>query len=276
MNIKSIGTTALLALAGALLAPSNANAAIAYTDGDLFLGFRDNTNSYVVNIGQAINLINATTPVTLSIGNIKADLDALYTTNWATSSSVLWGVFGIKSSANAGQGFTTARTLFASNAHSGTVLGTQSSIAWERASSSTQNVAVGEFNEIKAVFTAATATANSAFAFTQPNSGINSWRSYQPGGDPGNSTATAAFQYFNGGIEANFGGGVSGAYLDFYDIRIDTTASNLPSNFEGNLSINAGTGAVTFTPAGVPEPTTVATLGMGLAMLITRRRRQTA
>ena len=276
MNIKSIGSTALLALAGALLAPSNANAALAYTDGDLFLGFRDNTNSYVVNIGQAINLINATTPVVLSIGNIKADLDALYTTNWATSSSVLWGVFGIKNSTNPGQGFTTVRTLFASNAHSGTPLGSQGSIAWERSSSASQNVAIGEFNSLRAVFTAATATANSAFAFTQPNSDINSWRSFQPGGDPGNSTATAAFNYFNGGIEANFGAGTSGAYLDFYDSRIDTTASNLPSNFEGNLSIDGSTGAVTFTPAGVPEPTTVAALGMGLAMLITRRRRQTA
>ena len=276
MNIKTIGSTALLALAGALLAPSNANAALAYTDGDLFLGFRDATNSYVVNIGQAITLINATTPVVLSIGNIKADLDALYTTNWATSSSVLWGVYGIKNSSNAGQGFTTARTLFASSANSGAVLGSQGSIAWGRASSSTQQVAIGEFNEIRAVFTAASPTVNSAFAFTQANSGINSWRSYQPGGDPGNSTATAAFNYFNGGIEASFGSGASGAYLDFYDIRTDATGTNPPSSFEGNFSIDSGTGAVTFTPAGVPEPTTVATLGLGLAMLITRRRRQNA
>ena len=276
MNIKTIGSTALLALAGALLAPSNANAALAYTDGDLFLGFHNATTSYVINIGPAVNLINATTPVVLSIGDIKADLDALYTTNWATSSSVLWGVFGIKNSTNVGQGFTTVRTLFASNAHAGSTLGSQGSFAWERAGSSTQNVAIGEFNELRAVFTAGSPTANSPVAFTQPNAGINSWRSYQPGGDPGNSTATAAFQYFNGGIESNFGSGTSGAYLDLYDIRIDPTASSLPGDFMGNLSINSSTGAVTFTPEGVPEPTTVATLGIGLGMLITRRRRQTA
>lgn len=275
MNIKTIGTTALLALAG-VFAPSTSNAALAYTDGDLILGFRDATTSYMVNIGAATNLINATAPIILSIGATKLDLDALFTTNWATSSSVLWGLVGIKNTANAGLGFPTARTLFASNAHTTGALGTQGSIAWERGSLAAHNTPIGQFNELKAVFTAANATPNSSVAMSGSNSGINSWRSYQPGGDPGNSTATAAFLHWNGGIEASFATGTSGAYLDIYDIRVDGTASQLPGDFIGSLSINAGSGTVTFTPEGVPEPTTVATLGLGLAMLITRRRRQTA
>ena len=275
MNIKTIGTTALLALAGALLAPSTSNAALAYTDGDLFLGFRNATTSYVVNIGPATNLINATTPITLSIGNTKADLDNLMS-GWANSSSVLWGLVGIKNTANAGLGFPVARTLFASNANTAGILGTQGSVAWPRGSLAAHNTPIGQFNELRSVFTAASATANSTVAMSGLNSDINSWRSYQPGGDPGNSTATAAFLHWNGGIEASFATGTTGAYLDIYDIRVDSTASNLPADFLGSLSINSSNGTVTFTPEGVPEPTTVTALGLGLAMLITRRRRQTA
>lgn len=38
MNMKTIGATALLALAGTMLAPTHSNAALAYNDGDLILG----------------------------------------------------------------------------------------------------------------------------------------------------------------------------------------------------------------------------------------------
>ena len=276
MNIQKIGTTALLALAGVLLAPTHSNAALAYADGDLILGFRGATQSYEVNIGQASSLLSATGPVTLSIGNIKADLDTLFP-GWATSSSVLWSLSGTK--AVSGGIFTGARNLFASRAQdvAGGVLGTQDSNAWNRGSLTGQGTPTNEMVELATKFAAGSngtqiESTNSTFALIQANSEINSYRSYMPGGDTGNSTASSAYKYFNGGIEANFGLGVTGSYLDLYDIRTGTGASD----FIGNVSIDASSGAVTFTPEGVPEPTTVASLGAGLALLISRRRRQTA
>ena len=278
MNIQKIGTTALLALAGVLLAPTHSNAALAYADGDLILGFRGATQSYEVNIGQASSLLSATGPVTLSIGNIKADLDVLFP-GWATSSSILWSLSGTK--AVSGGVFTTARTTFASRAQNvaGGVLGTQDSTAWPRRSLTGQGTPTNEMVELAAKFAVGSngtqiESTNSSFALIQSNSETNSYRSYMPGGDLGNSTSSAAYKEFAGGIEANFGLGADNAYLDLYDIRAGTNGT--PSDFIGNVSIDGTSGAVTFTPEGVPEPTTVASLGAGLALLITRRRRQTA
>ncbi len=276
MNIQKIGTTALLALAGALLAPSHANAALIYNDGDLILGFRGATQSYEVNVGQATTLLSASGPITLALGtSIKGDLDTLFP-GWATSSSVLWSLSGTK--AVSGGIFTSARNLFASRAQAvtGGVLGTQDSIAWNRGSLAGQGTPTNEMVELATKFAVGnngtqTEAAN-GFSLIQANSETNSYRSYMPGGDTANSTASSAYKYFNGGIEANFGLGVDGAYLDLYDIRVGTGVSD----FIGNVSIDATSGTVTFTPEGVPEPTTVASLGAGLALLISRRRRQTA
>jgi hypothetical protein len=282
MNIKTIGAKTLFALAGAVcFVPTTAEAALPYNDGDLFLSFRATGGlgagtDYVVNLGNISQFLSATSVITLSgIGNIDADLDVIYP-DWSTRADVLFSVSGTQF---VGANGLANRTLLASAAQNTPLtIGFQNSAAWNRGSLPTFSPVALKMQAMGTRYglgdgdaspTASTESSNSPFALIQPTTEPNSYRSFMPGGL--NTTGATAFGYFGGanGIEGNFGFGAPGVALDFYVVQPGTG----PSDFIGNFTIT-DTGAVTFTPEGVPEPATVAMLGLGAAVLGFFRRRQ--
>lgn len=273
MKIQSIGARALLALTSAFLfAPTTSEAALTFnTNGDVFLGFHATGGegsgaSYLVNLGSISQFLNATDSITLSLGNIKADLDTNFA-GWENRADFLWGVTGTQTSAG---NTLAARSIFASKPQlSGAALGTSDSTPWNRASTATQNAVVQRINPMESAYGALSATSNSPVAAFEPVGTTNSYHSFQLGG--ANTTATTAFQYFNSGIEDSFGGGTSGAVLDFYVLQPDSAGS--AGDFIGNFSIS-NSGTVTFTPEGVPEPATATVVAAGaLVLTLVRRRR---
>lgn len=292
MSLKPFATRILLGLAGTMLVgPTTADAAVSYADGDLLLSFRATGGtggdvSYVVNLGGATQFTNlapgAVLQLDTEIGNIKADLDALYGASWQTRIDFLWSVSGVQRFA--GNGWPTNNTMFATNMQTGPItLGLQNSAAWERLSAGgagTYALKIQAFGERFALGDGDGGTAtgnvestNSAFALTQPAGTINSYRSFMPGGI--NTQGLTAFSYFGGAtsIEGSFANGTSGVALDLYTLQ--TGSSGSPGTFEGTFSID-NNATVTFTAA-VPEPSSALALALGATVLgCIRRRHQSA
>jgi hypothetical protein len=275
MKKNSIGTKAMLALIGSvMLVPASSEATLTYNDGDLLLGFRATggtgaPTSYLVNLGSIAQFLNANATDTIltldaEIGNIGLDLSATYG-SWQNRLDVLWSVTGVQKTAGNALG---NNTLLVSRAAGGA--------PWQRLSSfgsgapalklqgEGQKFAIGTTGP--EVGTDQIESTNSAFALIQPDSQFNSHESYQPGGP--NASGAAAYGVFNGGVESSFEFGTSQALLDFY---VSAPGSG-DADFIGQFSIN-NTGTVTFTPEGVPEPSTAMALGLGALALGCMRRR---
>lgn len=285
MQLPTLPARLLLATAGLALANSAAKAALDYDDGDLLLAFRAtggagaNTN-YLVNLGNAATYVNATQILTLDIelGNLKADLDALYTADWKTRVDFFWSVSGVQKVA--GNGFTT-NTMFATAAQTGTLtLGIQGSTAWTRPSAfgagapALKMQSFGERFELgdgDATPNGSTESSNSSFALIQPANSANSYSSFMPGGV--NTQGASAFGYFSSAttIEGSFSAGTAGVMLDFYHIA----PGSGNSAFEGTFTLNDNA-TVTFAPTGVPEPSSMMALALGVTVLSGIRRRSKA
>ena len=285
MKKNTNGTSAMLALAcAALFASTNANATLAYNDGDLILGFRATggtgaSTDYLVNLGSDSSFLTGSSQLTLNVGNIAADLSSIFGAGWKTRSDLFWSVSGVQKFAG---NTLPNNSMFATNAETTIgALGTQNSTAWPRVSSFGAGTPALKIQSMATKFTLGTTGAisgtdqiestNSAFALIQPTSQTNSFASFMPNGI--NTTGASAYGYFNGttGIEGNFGSGTAGTVLDLYSL----TPGSGASSFIGNFSIN-DSAQVTYTPTGVPEPTSIAILGAGAAMLGMVRRRRTA
>lgn len=265
MMFKTKKAISLLAAAGMALASTAVNAATtAYLNGDIFLGFSQtgNSNSLVINIGQASGYRDGTTIGALSLGNLGADLTSWWTnqsngaTAWYNDSTVTWGVVGTIQGATGGDA---ASTLYASKPES--VFGTAET-SYARAALATQNIARSNIVSMSSAYTGQTSTANSNVALLQANSVSNSWDSWNPGG--------ISFSYFSG-LEGNFGSGVASSALDLFRMPTGSGAGT----YEGSFTIS-DTGTVSFstsTPGVVPEPSRVLFAGIGLGTLLLRRRR---
>lgn len=284
MKISHIRTLLLTAVAGATLSAPDTRAALAYNDGDIFLGFRatsgaGSSTGYLVNLGSIANFLNATGPVSLSLGGIDSDLDTIFGTNWSSRPEMLWGISGVQFSA--GNGLTN-RTLIATQSQAFPLtLGTPNSTAWNRATLSTQGAPALKIQSLATKFAlGSTGSVDgvdqiesefSAVALVQPNSQANSFRSFMPGGV--NSNASSAFFYFSDadGIEGNFGAGASATALDLYVMQ----AGSGPGTYEGTFTIGSNA-EITFIPQGVPEPSGIMMLSAGATVLGLIRRRQRA
>jgi hypothetical protein len=279
-NLRSL---LLLAATSAIFAASDAEAALPYTDGDLLLSFRATggqgaTTDYLVNLGSIATFANANTPLTLSVGNIDADLDNIFGSNWSSRPDLLWSVSGVQFAA--GNGLAN-RTLIASQSQGTPItLGTANSTPWTRATLSTQGAPALRISDMAGKFAVGTTgptagvdqmqSANSSVALIQPISQSNSFRSYMPGGSLSN--ASSAYLYFADadGIEGNFALGPSGSALDLYVMQPGSGAGT----FEGTLSVGSNA-ELTFTPTGVPEPTSaLLLLASASALGFSRLRRR--
>jgi hypothetical protein len=239
----------------------SANAAVvAPANNDIFLAFRASGNlgastSYLVNLGQYSQFRDAApnSTITLSVGDVSADLVATYGSNWNSRPDLYWAVFGVSNTASP--------TLYASQAEP--TPGTLSN-AWplldsiSRSSTASQIVSV-----LQGVngYQGSDSTSNSTVAVLQTNSANSSSYNKQVA-----TAGTTDFGSVSGwsGIEGNFGAGTSGTALDLY--RISSSAVTNPGHF--TLS---DAGIVSFT--GVPEPSVSMAGTLGALLLLTKRRR---
>lgn len=282
MSYKSTTAAAILAFAGAAaLLPSAAQAAIIYNDGDLILGFRATggqgaSTDYLLDLGNASTILNATTPITFAIGNIGGDLTTIFG-SWSTRGDVFWSVSGVQKIA--GNGFAN-NTMFATRSDTiAAPLGTATTTPWTRPSSFGAGTPASKIQSMGLKYGTGTTgnvagtdqieSASVSGALIQPTSQSNSFASFQPFGL--NTSGASAYSYFvdANGIEGNFAAGTLASVLDLY--QLTPAAGSLPATFNGNFSISNG-GVVTFTPA-IPEPSAGLTLTIGAAILGGLRRR---
>ena len=273
MNRITIPLKEFLALTALMFYNASADAAtVTYSDGDLFLGFRASggtgaTQTYLINIGQASTYRDAATgsSMTISLGNISADLASVYGGSWFNRGDLFWGVGGAVSGVVSAD---PSNTLYASREEpqAGTLAD-----AWLRRSNSAQGTTVSKMQGlVSGYLNGSTSTANSNVSLIENTSDPNNWASFQPGGS--NATGNISFGAFNPTVEGSFGGGVAGTALDLFRMTSSTT-TGLPGDYEGTFTIS-NSGVVNF--AVVPEPCALALFGVSAGLIGIGRRRALA
>jgi hypothetical protein len=246
-----------LAAAALTLLGAQAHAALPYTDGDLILGFRagsgqGGTTSYAVNIGSVSQFVSAAAKTVTIPGNIAADLETIYGSDWHTRSDVFWSISGTQFSA--GNGFSN-RTIFVSKAEA--TAGTQST-PWPRVTLSAQQPVALRVQAVGLTGYAAGTTAttpgqtestNSSVGLIQDNGAANSYASHMPGGS--NTTTGSAYSFYtNGalGIENSFEAGAQGSVIDLYHLQSASGGSlGAPSALLGAFRMSSA-GVLSFSP----------------------------
>ena len=281
MKKTNIATVAALALAGAAMVAGSASAqtALSYNTGDLFLGIRatggtGSTKDLLIDLGSAATYRDATAVMTLSLGNLSQDLADTFGASWNTRSDLVWGVFGaVGTTALNGD---VAKTLYVSKSVDGGsayVGGGVQATAWNSSGGTAAGTITGRMIAVGQAY-AKTAgvtnlsTANSSVTLVQ-NLATDVANNIYP--DVNNYTQYAtgptgiSFGYYNPTIEAQLG-----INLDVFRMPVTYGASGI---FEGNFSM-ANDATVSFVPEGVPEPSSIAFLGMGAALLWSGRRQR--
>ena len=242
--------SSIAAAATIFTAAPAAQAALNYSDGDLFLSFRATggqgaTTDYIVNIGPASQFIGTSGSVSVALGNIVGvgsvldDLVSIYGADWRTRTDFLWSISGVQKAA--GNGFA-KNTMFASNKEP--VAGTQST-PWTSPSAfgagtpalKMQTMGTPGYSAgTTSVSPGQTESTNSTKALSQNTAAANSYASYMPGGT--NTTGSSAFGYFNSalGIENNFDGGTASSVLDLY--KLEPASGSLPGVLLGAFRLS--------------------------------------
>ena len=261
-------TTAVMALAAAAVLATSARAADTfYSSGDLLLGFElsGNANNYLVDLGQASQFVNASSPLQFSLST--ADLSSIFGSSWASNSAtslVQWGVVGNDQSAAVQaspatiwytKGEVTAGTLTTPP-----IRGTVSAL--NSVSSTIQNLETGLGG-----YDGNVSTANSTHAVIQSSSADNSWSSFSPGTGTAFGIGTSVEQPLTGSAT-----GPTNSVLDLFQVS-PKTASNQPATLLGEFSLGSG-GVLTFTPAqSVPEPASYALGITAILLFVVLKRR---
>lgn len=251
--IKKRAVALLLALAGLVGSVSPARAALAYSNGDVLLGFRaskgeGSSQSYLINLGNIGQFQPDAAPFELILGDIAADLVELFGEDWHDRDDLYWGIFGSTTGANP--------TLYASRER---LVPTIQSDPWPTLAN-TGNPS-SNIISVKNSFITLNPTGNTAVGGFQTNEGNTSSYNYQvtqPGTDFGSLSQWSS-------IEGDFSHGVEGTVLDLY--RITTGGVT----YRGNFTINEA-GQIFFNSAPVPEPGTyLLILGAGAVFALRRR-----
>jgi hypothetical protein len=243
MKFTSRLLAAIVGIAGAI---STAAANPAYTDGDLLLGVRADSDpggnkAYVLNIGPASQFTGAVAPfVVPNLGNIAADL-ATFTdpgvVEWNARPDVFWGIAGTDAAGDP------ANTLYVTRPRAD--VDTQTD-PWTRRSNSAQSATNSTFRAFISGFTLSASNATSPNGTIQSTSDVNNYAQFTSGGSD--------FGYFDG-VEGDFSNGAAGSVLDLY--RLTPTTQN-PAGpglvFVGTFQFE-NAGALTFTPAAPTAPT---------------------
>jgi hypothetical protein len=256
-----------VAMVGAAFSMTANAVTTAYSTDDLFIGFTQagNSKDYLVDIGQASNFTgqSAGTTVTLSLGNISADLVTVFGSGWATDSSVSWGVVGTTRLSTVGSD--APHTVYASKSGDSSVI-----TPWNDAASlATPDARIAT---MASAYNNKASTANSSVGLIQNNvatASNNAFASFQPGGaNATGASANVSFSYFNPTILASNAGGIDATTLGLFRL---VSGDNNPGTAVGNFSISNG-GSVSFVTA-VPEPASISLGLVGATLLMVRRRR---
>jgi hypothetical protein len=220
---------------------------LSYNPGDLFLGIRaeggiGQTKTILVKLGTAASFRDASTPSSLSVGDLRQDLINTFGVSWATRTDLKWGMFATSEvlpvSGDA------AKTLYASKLNGDTT-------PWPKGSSFAQGPPSNKMAGLTIAYATGVSTTNSQVVLVQNNTDQNSYASNMPGGA---SNYTIAFNYFNGAFE--------GAITDALDLVRNVPAvdgSSIGRFSISNLGVISFAPAVTATPAPVISSTTSAT-----------------
>ncbi len=286
---------AALVCAGLIGITAAQKADAAFSAGDLILSFQatsgvGSNTTYIVNLGAGTIYRDATSN-SLNLINIGVELDSIYgitagsSDAWYERADLYWNIVGVRaggySAPNPGvvNGDTRA-TIYASRSRS--ALSTNSSAYSFGASS--LDVPAGTITGYNA--TAATALASSSNA-SIPTSTINTIEDYTT---PGELTVNN-FGLFSNDFSQAFGtGAIFGSFQGALDLQRLNRSNTTTGAFAGNVvvpGVAAGTGSNegTFTIDSlgnvsyynaIPEPSTYALVGLGLAAagIAVRRRKQ--
>ena len=279
MKLLKFASASLIAFGTATALQAVTPAPVVYTTDDLFLGFRATagtgaTSDYLVDIGQASNFRDATSIFTVGgLGSISTDLIAIFGSGWYSRSDLFWSISGTPGTTawTSGTGTDNGKTLYATSEEP--TPGTQSS-PWLGAASGAQGTATGKMVSLAQQFVASTSgsatncTTNSSVDIIQNTSDANSYASFMPGGN--NSDTTDAFKTFNPTVEGSFANGTAGSVLDLYRIPV---GYGVAAPTLGTFQIN-NSAALTFTPKGVPEPSSLGLFAAASAILLASRRKR--
>lgn len=273
MKLKKSIITAILALAGIGWGIKPASAAtLNYNAGDVLVGFyatggTGSSSTYVINLGSINTYLNASGSIDLSyLGNIGADLTAVYGSDWSTRADLYWGIAAATGTAVASQ-------AIVYGSHSRSELGVVSE-GWNPITNN--NVRNGgvraNINSWGGTVNNVTSTANSNYATigsTDTASSFSKQLSYGSAFPYGQAFSDAS-GWLADDFLGNFGNGVDGATLDFFRVGANTVNTYYVGTFglseAGQLSFNV-----------VPEPSTYALLiVVGVGFLAFRRRQRVA
>lgn len=272
MHKNALFRPAVLLLTLLALAPA-ARASNTYTTGDLLLGFElsGNANDYVVDIGPASLYINAApgssfnVNTTLGLGNLAADLSAVFGSGWATNtglSLVNWGIAGATSNTATTFGLP-KNTLFFTVARD--VPGTQTT-PLAVLSNGQQTPIDSTFRSFASGFNGSDQTANSSFATIESAAAGNSWSAE----NPSSNAFGSGYDIEQGAAGTNIG--PTNSVLDLYELQ--PAAGGGPGIYLGDFTLSS-TGQLTF--LAVPEPSSLtALLGGAPALALFRPRRRQA
>jgi len=203
--------------------------------------------------------------MTLSLGSIGSDLVSIFGSEWATDSTVKWGVAGTTHLSTVGADV--AKTIYASRAgnveSASRTVGTAT--AWNNAA--VLSTPDSKISSMASSYRDKSSTANSDVGLIQANistSANNAYASYQPNG-VNTGTGNLAFGYFNPTIE----GSVTSSLALFRLLQGNTD----PANAVGTFAISGSGTSATISFEAVPEPASVALGLLSSMMLMTRRRR---
>lgn len=283
----------ILFSAAVAMAASSAQGAFTFTNGDLILGFQatagqGSTTNVFFNLGSGVYhrnnpgynfgvATNGNNPFGTSgqtqIGNVNATLTLAFGSNWYDRSDVSFGIIGnLNSNPTSGIGSKAAvsgdpsRTMYVSQATE-TIGG---SVLWTGYSTSALGIAGGSVTGLEGILPGLTTQADGAAILSQATQAVewnNSWTAY--------NTTAGAFNTFSGGIQQNFGEGLSDTQtlIDLQRIVATNTGASPAGTpgtgvYETTFSISRS-GNI----AAIPEASTSILAATAVSLLAFRRRR---
>ena len=294
---------AVLMASASLLAAFPASAANSfYAPGDLVLFFQQagGSNTVYANLGNAATLYRGTTSGAggsssqINIVDLNSTLSSAFGAGWASDATIYAGLAGVLSTSttsNALNNLDPARTLYLSSARNsvGTVgiadsTGWDLSLAGDTAMTSAATGIQQQNNVLEDSYTVGVTISLASISQIDNQNPLLS-QGVPPVITQGNAFADTleggVQQQGSAGVFGDFGGIVGNAEfaLDLYRVLAKNNISgqvggNLrEGSFEGTVVVGSN-GSVSFLT--IPEPSSVALLGLGAGAFVLRRRRRSA
>jgi hypothetical protein len=276
-SLQKVLAKCLLVLTGVAFAGTSAHAVMAYTTGDILIGFRKTgvNEDVVVNLGQADQFRDATSSfVVTSAGNLGAVLTANFgSASWASDPNILWGVLGASGNPFVGPAGDVANTVYVSREQA--VLGIPGAATAYSISSSNRGLATTRIATLAGLFDDQTPAAGSTTATRWNNTTLsgaeNDWTDTMVGTGRANLTLGVFTPTLVQGQDPS---GLANSGLDLYRLLGGQSTTAGVSN-EGWFTIDTA-GVLTFNVAAVPEPSRFLLLGLGIVSCFMRRSRKLA